>query len=219
MIRVLIADDHDVVRTGLRLLLEQQDDIEVVGEACDGQEALDLAVQLAPDILLMDITMPCMDGNEATCRVCALGLPTRVVILSMHSDEAIVHTALESGARGYLVKATVRADLIPAVHAAYRGETYLSPSVANVVVKQLLGQTKSSQPVEEDPINRLSERERQVLRLIALGHTNKTMAQVMRISSRTVEKHRASLMNKLNASDLATLVQIALQAGFVGMHK
>jgi DNA-binding NarL/FixJ family response regulator len=219
MIRVLIADDHDIVRTGLRLLLEQQGDIEVVGEACDGKEALDLAEQLVPDILLMDITMPTVDGNEATCRISAMELPTRVVILSMHSDDAIVHAALESGAKGYLVKATVRADLIPAVRAAYRGETYLSPSVANVVVKQLLGQMKVPQVEEGDPIGRLTERERQVLRLIALGHTNKTMAQVMRISSRTVEKHRASLMNKLNASDLATLVQIALQAGFVGTQK
>ena len=219
MIRVLIADDHDVVRTGLRLLLEQQGDIEVVGEASDGQEAMDLTIQLTPDILLMDISMPRMDGNEATRCVCALGLPTRVVILSMHSDETIVHTALEGGARGYLVKASVRADLVPAVRAAYRGETYLSPSIADVVVRQLLGQKKPAQPAADDPISRLTDREREVLRLIALGHTNKTMAQVMRISSRTVEKHRASLMDKLSAPDLATLVQIALQAGFVGMHK
>ncbi|MCL5994826.1 MAG: response regulator transcription factor [Chloroflexi bacterium] len=219
MIRVLVVDDHDVVRTGLRLLLEQQDDIEVVGEAADGQEAIDLVVQLTPDILLMDITMPRLDGTETTRRVCALGLSTRVVILSMHSDEAIVRAVLENGARGYLVKASVRADLIPAVRAAYRGEIFLSPLVADIVVKRMLEQNKHLHESTEDPISRLTEREQEVLRLLALGHTNKTMAQTMRISPRTVEKHRANLMDKLNAPDLATLVQIALQTGLIGVHR
>lgn len=213
MIRILIADDHDVVRMGLRLLLEQQEDMQVVGEASDGIEAIEMAVQLLPDILLMDISMPRMGGNEATRRICMLGLPTRIIILSMHSEESIIRTALEGGAKGYLVKASVRTDLAPAIRSAYRGETFLSPSVEDLVVKQFLVRNPA---IPEDAVQMLgilTEREQDVFRLIAQGHTNKSMAQAMQISSRTVEKHRASLMLKLNAPDLAALLQIAVRAG------
>ena len=145
MIRILIADDHDVVRMGLRLLLEQQADMQVVGEASDGIEATEMTARLLPDILLMDISMPRMGGNEAARRIALLGLPTRIVILSMHSEEAIVRTALEGGAKGYLVKSFVRTDLAPAIHAAYRGETFLSPSIEDLVVKQFLVREPAAQ--------------------------------------------------------------------------
>ena len=213
MIKILIADDHDVVRMGLRMLLEQQEDMQVIGEASDGLEATELTAQLRPDILLMDISMPRMGGNEATRHIHSLGLTTRVIILSMHSDEAIVRTALEGGAKGYLVKASVRTDLAPAIRAAYRGETYLSPSIEDLIVKQFVGHKTAPEDNPQNALALLTERERMVFRMIAQGHTNKSMAQEMEISPRTVEKHRASLMQKLNAPDLASLMQIAIRAG------
>jgi DNA-binding NarL/FixJ family response regulator len=219
MIRVLIADDHDVVRMGLRLLLEQQDEIGVVGEADNGQAAVELTRRLLPDILITDITMPLMDGNETSRRVRALGVSTQVIMLSMHCDEAIVRVALESGAKGYLVKSSVRADLVPAIYAVSRGETYLSPAVADLLVKRLLEQSNPAHAANSDPVQTLTDREREVLQLIVNGHTNKTMAQALQISPRTVEKHRASVMDKLHAPDLASLIQIAIHTGLTSTHK
>ena len=213
MIRILIADDHDVVRMGLRLLLEQQADMQVVGEASDGIEATEMTARLLPDILLMDISMPRMGGNEAARRIALLGLPTRIVILSMHSEEAIVRTALEGGAKGYLVKSSVRTDLAPAIHAAYRGETFLSPSIEDLVVKQFLVRKPAAQDDVAQMLGILTEREQTVFRMIAHGDTNKTMAQKLHISSRTVEKHRATLMLKLGTPDIASLMQVAIRAG------
>ncbi len=133
MIRILIADDHAGVRMGLRLLLEQQGDFQVVGEASDGIEAVDLAVQLMPDVVLMDITMPRLDGNGATQRLRDMALPIKVLILSMHSEVGIVNAALAAGACGYVVKASVRGDLVPAVHATVKGEMFLSPSIRDLI--------------------------------------------------------------------------------------
>ena len=213
MIRVLIADDHDIVRVGLRLLLQGQPDITVIGEAADGQEALDLATQLVPDILLIDITMPQINGNEVIQRVRALGLPIRMLVVSMHIDRAIVHAALQSGAMGYLVKSSVGQDLVPAICAVHRGEAYLATKAASALVEEMFELTRPLPAA--DSLSRLTGREREVLQLLVVGHTNKTMAQVMHISPRTVEKFRTSLMEKLNASDLATLIQTAFQKGLI----
>ena len=206
MIRVIVAEDHHLVRQGIRALLERAHDIEVVAEAADGQKAVELVEQLAPDLLLLDIAMPCLDGLQALEQVRALDVATQVVMLSMYSDEALVRRALRSGATGYLLKRSVAEELLLAVRAAHRGDIYLSPGVARSVVADFLRQADAEPPSLFD---RLTSREREVLQLVVEGHTNSTIGQMLKISERTVEKHRAGLMSKLNAQDLAGLMRAA----------
>jgi DNA-binding NarL/FixJ family response regulator len=213
VIRVIVADDHHLVREGIRALLERADDIEVVGEAADGQEAVELAQRLAPDVLVMDIAMPRLDGTQATERVCALGVATQVVILSMHSDETLVRQTLRSGARGYLLKRSVTEELLLAVRAAARGEIYLSPAISASLLDEFLAVRADSEELR--PFDLLTPREREVLQLIAEGYTNTAIAQMMKVSAKTVEKHRANLMSKLNVHDLAGLIRIAIKHGLV----
>jgi DNA-binding NarL/FixJ family response regulator len=211
MIRVIIADDHHLVRQGIRALLEKASDIQVVAEAADGREAVELVERLAPEVLVMDIAMPRLDGIQATRQIQDLGLATQVVILSMYSDEALVRRALRNGARGYLLKRSVSEELWLAIRAASRGEIYLSPPISKSVVSGFLGAE-----VEADSMfDRLTPREREVLQLIAEGHTNKAIAQILKISVKTVEKHRTNLMSTLNVHDLAGLVRIAIDHGLV----
>jgi len=212
MIRVILADDHHLVRHGIRALLEKADDIEVIGEAENGQEALDLVASLAPDVLVVDIAMPRLNGIQAAEQIRAQGMATRVVILSMHSDETLVRQALRCGASGYLLKRSVAEELPLAVRAAKRGEIYLSPAVGSIVADMLISQGKAE---EASTFDRLSAREREVLQLIAEGHTNKEIAQVLHISTKTVEKHRASVMSKLGVNDLAGLVRAAIKHGVI----
>jgi len=209
VIRVILAEDHHLVRQGIRALLERADDIEVVGEAADGQEAIELVQRLAPDVLVMDLAMPRLDGIQATEMVRALGGATQVVILSMHSDETLVRQALRSGARGYLLKRSIPEELLLAVRAAARGEAYLSPAVSTSLLDEFLAR----QAVAEEPniFDLLTPREREVLQLIAEGHTNVAIAHKMNVSVKTVEKHRASLMTKLNVHDVAGLVREAIK--------
>jgi DNA-binding NarL/FixJ family response regulator len=213
MIRVIVADDHHLVRQGIRALLERADDIEVVGEAADGQEAVELVQRLAPDVLVMDIAMPRLNGTQATQRVCALGTTTQVVILSMHSDETLVRQTLRRGARGYLLKRSVTEELLLAVRAANRGEIYLSPAISATLLDEYL--THPADLEESSPFDLLTPREREVLQLIAEGHTNTAIAQMMNISVKTVEKHRANLMSKLNVHDVATLIRAAIKHNLV----
>ncbi|MGA9351021.1 MAG: response regulator transcription factor [Anaerolineae bacterium] len=213
MIRVIVADDHHLVRQGIRALLERADDIEVVGEAADGQEAVELVQRLAPDVLVIDIAMPRLDGTQATERVRALGVATQVVILSMHSDETLVRQTLRSGARGYLLKRSVTEELMLAVRAAVRGEIYLSPALSVSFLDEFLAVQADSE--ERRPSDLLTPREREVLQLIAEGHTNTAIAQMMNVTVKTVEKHRANLMSKLNVHDVAGLVRMAIKHGLV----
>ena len=209
MIRVIVADDHHLVRQGIRALLEKAGDIEVIGEAQDGQEAVELVKHLAPDVLVTDLSMPRLNGVDSIQQVCGLSHTTKVIVLSMYSDQSLVRRALRSGAKGYVLKSSVTDELLLAVHAAGRGEIYLSPAVSTSLVQDLFSPHGSSG--QADPVDQLSARERQALQLIAEGHTNNQVAELMGISVKTVEKHRASLMAKLNVHDTAGLVRIAIK--------
>jgi DNA-binding NarL/FixJ family response regulator len=213
VIRVIVADDHHLVRQGIRALLEKADGIEVVGEAADGQEAVELVERLTPNVLVMDMVMPRLSGNQAIGRVRALGVATQVVILSMYSDETLVREALRNGAKGYLLKRSVTEELLLAIRAASRGEIYLSPAISRSIVADLL--TLQTDADASSPFERLTSREREVLQLISEGHTNKAIAQILTVSVKTVEKHRANLMSKLNVHDLAGLMRVAIKHGLV----
>ena len=217
MIRVVIADEHCIMRQGLRALLERTDDIEVVGEAEDGQQALALIEQLAPDVIVMDITMPRLNGLETAARMRALGTNTQAVILSMHSDAVSVRQALRTGVRGYLLKRSVAEELPLAIRAASRKEIYLTPSVSGPIFDDLI----NHQPLTdtEEGLAKLSTRERQVLQSIAEGMTSGAIASALSISAKTVEKHRASLMGKLNVQSVADLVRIATKHGLVSLDE
>ena len=212
-IRVIVADDHHLVRQGIRALLEKADDIEVVGEAADGQEAVELVERLAPDVLVMDIAMPRLSGTQAVERVRALGVVTQVVILSMYSDEILVRQALRKGAKGYLLKRSVTEELLLAIRAASRGEIYLSPAVSGSIVADFLTLQTDADP--SSPLERLTPREREVLQLISEGHTNSAIAQILTVSVKTIEKHRSNLMSKLNVHNLAELIRAAIKHGLI----
>ncbi len=213
MVRVVIADDHHLVRQGIRALLEKADDIEVVGEAADGHEAIKLVERSVPDVLVIDLSMPRLDGLQATERVRALRAPTQVVVLSMHCDGTLVRQALQSGARGYLLKRSVTEELLLSVRAASRGEVYLSPAISESILADFL--TARSEAKPSGAPDRLTSREREVLQLIAEGDTNSAIAQKMSISIKTVEKHRASLMSKLGVHDLAGLIRTAIKHNLI----
>jgi len=213
MIRVVIADDHNLVRQGIRAILEKADDLEVVGEAEDGIEAVQLAQSTLPDIVVMDISMPRLNGTQATQRIQALRLPTRVVILSMYSEKSLVRQALRLGAQAYVLKRAVADELLLAIRAAKNGDTYLSPPIAGSILREFLA---SASPAEDaSAYDRLSPREKEVLQLIGEGHKNQEIAQALVVSVKTVEKHRASLMSKLDIHDIASLVRVALKEGLI----
>jgi DNA-binding NarL/FixJ family response regulator len=211
MIRVIIGDDHHLVRQGIRALLEKTDDIRVIGEAEDGQQAVEMAEKLKPDVVVLDIAMPRMNGILAVERITTLGLSARVVMLSMYPDESLVRQALNKGAKGYLLKRSVSEELLLAVRAAHRNEAYLSPEIARTVMDSFLAQRATV----EDPFDQLTLREREVLQLVAEGHTNNEIANILTLSVKTIEKHRGNVMAKLNVHDLAGLVKVAIQHGLV----
>lgn len=213
MIRVILADDHHLVRRGIRALLEQVDDICVVGEAEDGQAAVELVERLSPDVLIIDIAMPRLNGIQATQRVRSLGLATQVVILSMHARPTLVRQALRNGARGYLVKRSITEELLLAVRSASRGEPYLSPEISAIIVDDFLTQPVNAD--QADPFDQLTPREREVLQLVAEGHTNHGIARLLNVSIKTVERHRANLMAKLDVHDVAGLTRMALEHSII----
>jgi len=213
MIKLLIAEDHQMVRAGLRALLEKAGDIEVVGEASNGQEAVLLTQKLAPHVLVMDIRMPILNGIQAAERIRDLKLPVNIVLLSMFSDEGLVHQALKSGAKGYVLKSAASEELLWAVRAAHRGETFLSGPVSAIVVDQALNPRITGTSL--DPFDNLSPREKEILQLIAEEHTSSEIGSMLAVSEKTVEKHRAHLMEKLGAKNLAGLVRLAVKYGLV----
>lgn len=213
MIRVVIADDHHLVREGIRALLERTDDIQVIGEAATGQEACELAEELGPEVVIMDIAMPRLDGAQAAAQILALDTPTEIVILSMHSDTVLAQQLLREGVKGYLLKDSIAEELPLAIRSAGRGQLYLSPAISDSVLTTLLSPQTDEPP--ESMADLLTPREREVLQLIAEGYTNRAMAETLSISVKTVEKHRANLMAKLDVNDLASLMRKVVKHGLI----
>jgi DNA-binding NarL/FixJ family response regulator len=210
-IRVILADDHALVRQGIRSLLDKLDDIEVVGEVNNGREALELSRTSQPDVVLMDITMPDLNGLEALGRMKKACPTTRVIMLSVHGGEEYFQQALDSGAAGYLLKDADQKELELAIRTVVRGDTYLSPAVA----KYALDAYREKKEGDQGPLACLSSRHKEILQLIAEGYANKEIAQRLDLSTRTVEAHRAELMERLNIRDVPGLVKIALRAGLI----
>ncbi len=213
-IRVLLADDHAVLRSGLRLLIERQPGIEVVGEAGDGNEALARAKALQPDLVLLDINMPGLDGLAALPRIRQESPASRVLILTMHDDVSYLQEALRAGASGYVLKRAVDSELLMAIQAVMRGETYVHSAMTQKLL-QTMDADKSSAKNEPDPWDALSERERDVLRLVALGYTNQEVADALFLSVKTVETYRSRGMEKLGLQTRAQLVKSALKRGLL----
>jgi two-component system response regulator NreC len=212
-VRILIADDHSVIRAGLRTILNAQPDLEIVGEAADGHEALRLASELQPDIVLTDLSMPGpVGGGIAVARHLKETLPTiRVLVLTVHEDESLLREAIRAGAVGYIVKRAAETELISAIQAAYRGDLYVHPSMTRVLFKE-----PTTPPVSNPiPTELLTPREIDVLRLLAKGYTNRQIADVLCLSMRTVEGHRASLMGKLNVHSRVELTSFAEEHGLL----
>ena len=212
MLNVVIADDHQLVRQGLRALLENSHDVRVVGEAGTGYEAVEQVEQLKPDVIVMDLSMPLLDGVQATSRILDLGLSTQVVIVSMHADSAMILGLVRRGVKGYLLKSALADELLLAIRSAGMGKLYLSPTISESVTSMLVN------PQQENiggAADLLTPREREVLQLVAEGHTNASIATLLTISVKTVEKHRANIMTKLEANDLATLIRIAIKRGYI----
>ena len=213
-IRVLLADDHKLVRAGIRLLLEKLPDVKVIAEASDGQEAIRLVEKHEPQVVLTDIAMPGLNGLEVTRHLADKFPKVRVIVLSMYSDEEHVYLALRAGAAGYLLKGAAREELELAIRAVAQGETYLSPPVAKITNSKYSGRVNA----EPCPFGKLSPRQKQVLQLIAEGKTTKQVALELNISVKTVETHRMQLMDRLEIHDIAGLVRFAIKVGLVGLE-
>jgi DNA-binding NarL/FixJ family response regulator len=211
-IRVLLADDHALVRQGFRRILEDEPDIVVAGEASGGAEAIEMERSLNPDVVVMDLAMPEINGLHAAIEILRRRPDCRILMLSMHSDEQYVRNALEAGVKGYILKNALETDLTRAVRALAEGGQFLSPELAGLAIRSLRGDEK---PGGEDPFTKLSAREIQVLRLIALGKSNKEIATLLGVSVNTVAVHRTNLMSTLNVHKTAELVLIAVRKGLV----
>jgi len=212
-LRVLLADDHQLMRSGVRLMLNREPGIDVVGEASDGREAVALAKSLRPDVVIMDIGMPNLNGIEAAGQMTQENPELAVMILSMHPDETYVLRALRAGARGYLLKDSAEADLIKAVHVVANGKSFFSPSVSKVLLDDYVRKLKRSRT--DDAYDLLTPREREVLQLIAEGKSNKDIANLLNLSVYTVESHRSNLMDKLNIRGLPELILYAVRKGII----
>jgi two-component system, NarL family, response regulator NreC len=207
-IRILLADDHAVVRQGFKMILGAQPDMEIVGEAANGREAVELAEQLKPDIVVMDVAMPELNGIEATRRLVGALPHARVIALSMHKDSVYVREILRAGARGYLLKDSGAEDLVRAIRAVAGGESWLSPAVSNAVLDDYRRHVTN-------PIDLLTSREREVLQMLAEGKTNKEVAVVLNLSVYTVDAHRGRIMEKLNLHSINELVRFAVRNGMI----
>ena len=211
-VRVLLCDDHAIIRAGLRLILEQEEEFEIVGEAENGEESIRRAARLHPDLVIMDISMPGMGGLEATPRVLEVAPEARVLILTVHDDEAYFFQALQAGAAGYVLKGASRSELLAAIRLVIHGGVPIPRKLGPHLVNDYLERVENG---VAPSYQQLSPREREVLRLIAKGRTNKEIAEQLSLSVRTVERHRSSIMNKIGLQNRAELVAYAVRQGFL----
>jgi len=214
-LRVILADDHAIVREGLRAVLDKMGDVEVVGEAVDGREAVDLVRQLEPDIAVMDLSMPSLNGTDATRQIVDMGVGTRVIMMTMHADRHMVAETLKAGAMAYVLKNSAATELADAVRAVMVGNVYLSPKVAGVVVENFVRR----QPTDQGPkASLLTPREREVLQLLAEGRTSKEIAATLHVGVKTIETHRSQIMDKLGLRSIAELTKFAVREGLTPLE-
>jgi len=212
-IRILLADDHNVVRDGLRALLEREADMTVVAEAADGRESVRLAEEQSPDVVVMDLAMPNMNGIEATRRIVAANPRAAVVILSMHQDESYVLGSLNAGAKGYLLKDSMRKEVIDAIRAVHQGRSFVTRKVSRLLQEDYVSRLQNRNL--QDSYDLLTSREREILQLIAEGRTNKEVAGVLNISPTTVETHRTHILRKLDLHSVPELILYAVRKGII----
>jgi DNA-binding NarL/FixJ family response regulator len=210
-IRVLMVDDHAIMRDGIRALLDLQADIDIVGEASEGNEAIDKAQKLRPDVIIMDIAIPGMDGLEATRRILKKVPSTKVLVLTQHDNREYVVAAIKVGVSGYIPKKALGKELVSAIYAVHSGDSFLYPSVATALIESY------RQQVDEEPYDRLTSREREVLKLIAEGYSSREVAEMLFISLKTVMGHRTKIMGKLDLHNRTELIKYALRRGLVSM--
>jgi DNA-binding NarL/FixJ family response regulator len=215
MTRILLADDHRIVRAGLRALLEKQPGLEIVSEAEDGRSAVKATLELAPDVVILDISMPDLNGIDAARQIAAIQPKVKIIVLSMHSDKKYVPEAFKAGACGYLLKDCAVEELVNAVRTVLSGQPYLSPRIAGVV----LGEYLQTKPKDTSAFSILSPREREVLQLLAEGKSTKDIAFKFRLSTKTVEAHRQRIMEKLNVRTIAELTKYAIREGLTSLEK
>ncbi len=213
IIRILLADDHTILRAGLKMMLNAEPDMEVIGEAQDGRQALEEALRLQPDIVLMDITMPDINGIEATRQIKKAMPEIKVLVLTMHENDEYVFQALRAGASGYMLKEAAATELVSALHVIQQGQFYLSPTAQSVMVGDYLQRVRIGE--EKDSYSSLTEREREILKLVAEGFTNNQIAEKLVISPKTVDTHRTHIMDKLNLHSRAELVKYAMRRGLL----
>jgi two-component system response regulator NreC len=212
-VRIVLADDHTVMRNGLRLLLERQPNLKVVGEAADGRQAVALSESANPDVVIMDIGMPNLNGIEAARQIVSHNPRTAIAILSMHSDESYVIRALKAGARAYLLKDSAEADLLAAIRALSEGKSFFSPAISRILVEDYMRQLERQGA--EDTYELLTNREREILQLLAEGRTNKEVAAMLNLSLYTVETHRTHILQKLNLHSVPELILYAVRKGII----
>jgi DNA-binding NarL/FixJ family response regulator len=217
-IKIFLADDHAIVRDGLTALLESQPDLEVIGTAADGREAVHQVGQLQPDVAILDITMPELNGLAAARQIVELCPNTQVIILSMHGTSSHVFEALQAGARGYLLKATAGANVVEAVRTVHAGQRYLSAQVMDLVVEHSLSPQSAQQDEMPDPMACLSPREREVLHMVVEGKSSAKIAETLHLSPKTVETYRSNLMKKLELRNLPELVKFAIKHGLIPLE-
>ena len=215
-IEIVIADDHTIVRQGLRKLLEDEDCLKITGEAMNGREAVTIVHRLKPDVVIMDIAMPVLNGIEAARQIKQSTLKTKVIILSMHDHTRYIRELLSIGVSGYLLKNAVSNDIIKAIKKAVKGETYLSPSISSRVIEDYVGMNQKTS--QDELYNTLTNREREVFKMMVEGHTTKKISEMLCLSPSTIKSHRSNIMGKLKMDNISKLIQYAIHLGIIDIQ-